>query len=515
MFNRKAIDMAVVNGDCRKRLAAISDPTRRQILHRRPRSSAKTSAGASGNPLNQIQRKHSSMSDNNDFSHGSVPRHILSLAVPMTLGQLVQIAYNLVDRIYIGHMEGTSSMALTGLGLTFPIVTIIMAFTNLFGTGGVPLFSIARGKRNAEAENRYMENTFLMLCISSVAIMLLCYLFMKPVLYLFGASDESYPYSAEYLKIYLIGTPFVMLSTGMNGFINAQGFGKTGMFTILFGAVANIILDPIFIFAFDMGIAGAAIATVLSQLLSAVWVLLFLTGKRALRRLRIRKARLHGATILEIMRLGVAGFIMQASNGAVQIAANNTLGAYGGDIYIGVMTVLNSVREVVLLPMQGLSNAAQPVIGYNLGAQKYDRIKAAIRFTTPISAVYAALCWLLIFLFPEPIMQLFNADPELLEKGAPAMHIFFFGFFMMAFHSVGQCVFVGLGKSRQAVCFSLLRKIIVVVPLTLLLPHIGGLGVTGVFVAEPISNFVSGVACFATMLWTVRRLTTADNRAGA
>ena len=219
------------------------------------------------------------MTEQNDFSTGSIPRHILTLAIPMTLAQLVQIAYNLVDRIYIGHMEGTSSMALTGLGLTFPIVTVIMAFTNLFGTGGAPLFSIARGRQNEEAEHRYMENTFLMLCISSVAITLLCYGFMKPVLYLFGASDESYPYAAEYLRVYLLGTPFVMISTGMNGFINAQGFGKTGMFTILFGAVANIILDPIFIFGFNMGIAGAAIATVISQLLSAVWVMLFLTGK--------------------------------------------------------------------------------------------------------------------------------------------------------------------------------------------------------------------------------------------
>ena len=450
------------------------------------------------------------MTEQNDFSTGSIPRHILTLAIPMTLAQLVQIAYNLVDRIYIGHMEGTSSMALTGLGLTFPIVTVIMAFTNLFGTGGAPLFSIARGRQNEEAEHRYMENTFLMLCISSVAITLLCYGFMKPVLYLFGASDESYPYAAEYLRVYLLGTPFVMISTGMNGFINAQGFGKTGMFTILFGAVANIILDPIFIFGFNMGIAGAAIATVISQLLSAVWVMLFLTGRRALCRLRIRRARLHGGTVWEIARLGVAGFIMQASNGAVQIAANNTLGSFGGDIYIGVMTVLNSVREVVLLPMQGLSNAAQPVIGYNLGARKHDRIREAIRFITPISVVYAALCWLLIFLFPEPIMAMFNSDPELLQKGAPAMHIFFFGFFMMAFHSIGQCVFVGLGKSRQAVCFSLLRKIVVVVPLTLLLPRIGGLGVSGVFLAESISNFVSGIACFAAMLWTVRRLGKTD-----
>lgn len=452
------------------------------------------------------------MSVENDFSVGSIPRHIIDLAIPMTLAQLVQMAYNLVDRIYIGHLPGTSSIALTGLGLTFPIITIIMAFTNLFSTGSVALYSIARGKQDAAAERRYMENAFLLLLLTSVVVMVLCFVFMHPILYLFGASDETYPYSAAYLRIYLIGTPLVMLATGMNGFINAQGYGKTGMFTILIGAIINIILDPIFIFVLDLGISGAAIATVISQLLSVIWVMAFLTSRRSLTPLRVRQARIDLTATKQITQLGIAGFVMQATNGIVQVAANNMLGIYGGDIYIGIMTVLNSVRDVVSLPLHGFTNAAQPVIGYNYGARKLGRIRQIIRFTTPVTVVYMALCWLIIFLLPQPIMHVFNSDPELLAKGTPAMHLFFFGFFFMAFQSVGQSTFVGLGKSKQATFFSLFRKVIIVVPLTIILPQIGGLGVMGVFLAEPISNFIGGLCCYCTMLWTVRHLSDSKQR---
>lgn len=452
------------------------------------------------------------MSVENDFSVGSIPRHIIDLAIPMTLAQLVQMAYNLVDRIYIGHLPGTSSIALTGLGLTFPIITIIMAFTNLFSTGSVALYSIARGKQDAAAERRYMENVFLLLLLTSVVVMVLCFAFMHPILYLFGASDETYPYSAAYLRIYLIGTPLVMLETGMNGFINAQGYGKTGMFTILIGAIINIILDPIFIFVLDLGISGAAIATVISQLLSVIWVMAFLTSRRSLTPLRVRQARIDLTATKQITQLGIAGFVMQATNGIVQVAANNMLGIYGGDIYIGIMTVLNSVRDVVSLPLHGFTNAAQPVIGYNYGARKLGRIRQIIRFTTPVTVVYMALCWLIIFLLPQPIMHVFNSDPELLAKGTPAMHLFFFGFFFMAFQSVGQSTFVGLGKSKQATFFSLFRKVIIVVPLTIILPQIGGLGVMGVFLAEPISNFIGGLCCYCTMLWTVRHLSDSKQR---
>ena len=446
------------------------------------------------------------MAEQNDFSQGSVTRHILSLALPMTVAQLVQILYNVVDRIYIGHLPGASSLALTGLGLTFPVVTLILAFTNLFGMGGAPLCSIARGRDDIPRAEQIMGNPLTMLLASSVVLTVLGYLLLQPLLYLFGASDETYPYAAAYLRIYLIGTPLAMVGTGMNGFINAQGFGRVGMVTTLMGAAANIVLDPIFIFLLDMGVSGAALATVLSQLLSAAWVMRFLLGKRTLLRLTLPNLRPRRALVGEITRLGVAGFVMSASNGAVQIACNTTLRAFGGDVYVGVMTVLSSVRDVVSLPCQGLNNAAQPVLGFNYGARQFGRVKQAIRFAACASVVYMLLAWLVVFLFPRQLMSVFNSSPALLDAGAPAMHLYFFGFFMMALQISAQSVFVGLGLSRQAIFFSILRKIIIVVPLTLLLPQVGGLGVTGVFLAEPISNFIGGAASFTTMLFTVRHL---------
>ena len=440
----------------------------------------------------------------NDFSQGSVYRHVLSLALPMTVAQLVQILYNVVDRIYIGHLPGASSLALTGLGLTFPVITLILAFTNLFGMGGAPLCSIARGRGDTERAERIMGSTLTMLLAASVVLTVLGQVFLRPLLFLFGASDDTWPYAAAYLRIYLIGTPLAMVGTGMNGFINAQGFGRVGMVTTLMGAAANIVLDPVFIFLLDMGVSGAAVATVLSQLLSAAWVMRFLLGRRTLLKLRPANLRPDWPLVGEIARLGTAGFVMSASNGAVQIACNTTLRAFGGDVYVGVMTVLSSVRDVVSLPCQGLNNASQPVLGFNFGARKYDRVVRVIRFTAATSVGYMLLAWLAVFLFPRPIMSVFNSSPALLDAGAPAMHLYFFGFFMMAPQISAQALSAGLGLSRQAIFFSILRKIIIVVPLTLLLPHVGGLGVTGVFLAEPISNFIGGAASFTTMVLTLR-----------
>lgn len=444
--------------------------------------------------------------ERNDFSVGSVWKHIVALAVPMTVAQLVQMLYNIVDRIYIGHLPGGSALALTGLGLTFPVVTLIMAFTNLFGMGGTPLFSIARGHRDIQRAEKIVGNTFSMLCICCLFLTVFCYLFLKPILYLFGASDSSYPYAEAYLRIYLLGTPFAMVGTGMNGFINAQGFAGTGMATILIGAAVNIVLDPVFIFVFDMGVPGAALATVFSQFLSAAWVVKFLLGKKTLFRLQKTCMRPEGKLLKEIVSLGMAGFVVSASNSAVQIACNATLRDFGGDVYVGVMTILNSVRDVVAMPMQGLTNASQPVLGFNLGAGAYGRIKKGIAFVTVAGVSYMLFAWLMLFLFPEPIMGIFNSDAALLEKGIPALHLYFFGFFMMAFQFVGQSTFVGLGMSKQSVFFSLLRKIIIVVPLTLILPHVAGFGVNGVFMAEPISNFIGGTASFTTMLVLVGRM---------
>ena len=438
-----------------------------------------------------------------DFGVGSVSAAILRLAVPMTLAQLINVLYSVVDRIYIGHLPHTSTEALTGIGLTLPVITMVTAFANLFGMGGAPLFSMERGRENIPKAQRIMGNSFSLLLISSVILSLFCYIFKAPLLYLFGASDTTYPYADAYLSIYLLGTVFVMISLGMNNFINAQGFGVTGMLTVSIGAVLNLILDPVFIFGLNMGIQGAALATILSQFVSAVWVFRFLTGKKAIIPLTRASMRLQGGLVKNISVLGTSGFIMSVTNSAVQIICNATLQQYGGDLYVGIMTVINSVREILNIPVNGLSNSGQPVMSFNYGARKYDRVKAAIRFVTISCIVFTLVIWALIFFFPHAFIHVFNSDPSLLKNGVPSMHIYFFGIFMMALQFAGQSTFVALNRPKQAVFFSLLRKVIIVVPLTILLPMAGSLGTDGVFMAEPVSNVIGGAACFVTMLITV------------
>ena len=440
----------------------------------------------------------------NDFSKGPVWRRIVAQAIPLTVAQLVQLLYNVVDRIYIGHLNGTDGLALTGIGLSFPIILIIGAFTNLYGTGGTPLFSMARGAKEPERAERILGNVFGLLLCTSLVLMSSAFIFRRPLLYLFGASDESYSYANAYLSIYLFGTPFAMMITGLNGFINAQGFPKFGMMTTLLGAVMNLILDPIFIFHFNMGVSGAALATVISQFVSAMWVLRFLTGKRALLRIRLSKIRISWPMTKEIITLGTAGFIMQGTNALVQIACNSTLSAFGGDLYIGLMSVIMSVREVLSLPVNGLTSGSQPVLGFNYGAKEYDRVKQAIRFISIAGTVYTVIMWAVVLMIPHLMISLFTNDEAMITTGPEMLRIYFFGFSFMVFQFSGQTSFQALGCAKQAIFFSLLRKAIIVVPLTLILPHLG-FGVRGVFLAEPISNIIGGLACFLTMWTTVYR----------
>lgn len=439
----------------------------------------------------------------NDFSQGPMWKNVLNQAIPLTIAQAVQVLYNVVDRIYLGHLPGASSLALTGVGLIFPIVALITAFGNLFSTGGTPLCAIARGAGEQERAEKIMNNTFSMLVITALILTALGYGFRKPVLYAFGASDDTYPYADAYLTIYLAGTLFTMLATGMNGFINAQGFPKIGMLTIILGAVLNVILDPIFIFVLDLGVRGAAIATVISQVVSCLWVLRFLTGKEALLRLKPSRMLPEGRLLREIVSLGIPGFIMAGTNCLVQVTCNATLKLHGGDSYIGVMTVINSVREIFSLPVAGLTHGSQPVLSFNYGAKKYDRVRSGIAFISLVGAVFTAICWALVLMTPRFLLGLFTDDALLLEMGVRSMQIYFFGFVFMSMQFAGQSTFVSLGKSRQAVFFSLLRKAFIVFPLTLLLPNLWGLGVDGVFLAEPISNLLGGAACFITMMCTV------------
>lgn len=439
-----------------------------------------------------------------DFSKGKVWKNIVSQAIPLSVAELVHLLYNIVDRIYIGHLNVPDNMALTGIGLTFPIVTLIAAFTALYGRGGTPLFSIARGAKEDDEADRIMGNAFTMLVITSVILLVVGYLFKEPILYLFGASDASYRYANEYLRIYLVGTPFVMITIGMNGFISAQGFPKIGMMTTVLGAVLNLILDPIFIFVFHMGVSGAALATVISQVASALWVLFFLTGKQAIHTLKKECLKVDLQRAKSIIGLGTAGFIIQATNSVVQIVCNITLQTFGGDLYVGIMTVLHSVREILSLPVTGITTGAQPVLGYNYGAKMNERVKEGIRFTAIIGTVYTMLAWILIMCIPNTLCSIFTTDPNVLAKGPAALNIYFFGFFFMSFQFAGQIVFQALGRAKQGIFFSLLRKVFIVVPLTLILPHLG-FGVNGVFLAEPISNAIGGLACFTTMWMTVYR----------
>lgn len=439
-----------------------------------------------------------------DFSEGKVWQNIVAQSIPLILAQFIQLLYNVVDRIYIGHLPGTDSMALTGVGLSFPLTILIAAFTFLFGTGGAPLFSIARGAKEEERAEKILGNTCSLLFLMSIVLFFFCFILRRPILYLFGASEDSYLYADAYLKIYLLGTMCSMLSTGLNGFINAQGFPRIGMLTTLLGAVLNLILDPIFIFGFHMGVGGAALATVLSQCVSCIWVLRFLTGKKALLRIKKIHLRIDKSLAKEIIILGMPGFIMQGTNCLVQVVCNASLKVYGGDLYVGIMTVINSAREILSLPVSGITNGAQPVLGYNYGAKEYEKVRQGIRFTGISGIIYTMLAWLLVILSPHLLLSIFTEDSVMIAAGADAFRLYFFGYFFMAFQFTGQSAFTALGYSYHAIFFSLLRKVVIVVPLTILLPKMG-MGVNGVFLAEPISNAVGGLACFVTMYMTLYR----------
>lgn len=446
----------------------------------------------------------------NDFSKGSIAKNILSLAVPLTVAQLTVVLYNVVDRAFIGHIDAIGRDAFTGIGLVMPATYIITAFANLCGTGGAPLFSIARGRGNDQRASRIMGVSFTLLILLGAVLTAAFYLFQTPFLYLVGGSDDTVVHARNYLQIYLVGVIPVMIGLGMNPFINAQGFGKTGMMTTLLGAVINLILDPVFIFGLHMGVQGAALATVIAQTCSAVWVLAFLTGKKAVLRLERKSFGLDWPILRRVCGLGLTGFTFSVTNSLVQALGNAQLQAYGaasgsGDLYVAAMTAIVSIREIVIQPVRGLTQGAQPVMGYNFGAGKYSRVRESIRFLTVSCLAYNVLIWILLLAFPRVFILMFNDDPGLLEVGVKTMRIYYAAYVMMSFQFIGQNTFVALGRAKNAVFFSLLRKVILVVPLMLVLPRMWGLGAYGVFASEPVSDVIGGAACFTTMMCTVWR----------
>ncbi len=443
------------------------------------------------------------MQQKNDFSRGDLKKTIIRLSLPLILAQMVNVLYNIVDRIYIGQMPGVGVTVLAGVGLTFPIITMVSAFAALAGNGGAPLCSIARGEKNDEKAERIMGNSFAMLLFFGAACTVVGFAVKEPLLWALRASEETFPYANEYLTIYLFGSVFVMISLGLNPFINAQGFTRRGMVTVVIGAAANIILDPLLIYALDMGVRGAALATVIAQGLSAAYTLIFLTGKKCILKLRLRTMKPDFSIIRRILGLGLSNFTMKLTESAVQLVCNFQLAAFGGDMYITAMTVINSVRQVIMMPMHGLSEGMQPVVGYNYGAKRYDRVREGISFLAKICMAYAFMVWGVTELFPGVLIKIFNQDPALLEVGIPSMRLYFAAFFAMWMQMAGQYSFVALGKARQATFFSLLRKAFIVVPLALILPHY--VGVNGVFWAEIVSDLVGSATCFTTFMLTVWR----------
>ena len=426
----------------------------------------------------------------------------MHLAIPMTLAQLLNVGYNIVDRFFIGHIPGEATLSMTALGISMPIITLASAFAHLCGIGGPPLFSMERGKGDDEEAAYVMGNCFSLLLCMGITLTVVGLLLREPMLYLFGASDETYALAEGYLSIYLLGSVFVMITMGMNNFINAQGFGRTGMIAVAIGAITNTILDPILIFGLDLGVQGAAIATVVAQFCAALWTVRFLTGSKALIPIRRKYLKLKLSRVKKISVLGITGFTMSATNSLVQISFNTNLQLFGGDPYVGVMTIVNTVREIISLPALALTDSTQPMISYNYGAKNYGRIKTAIRFMMVTTIGYTLVMWFIVHRFPQFFIGLFSDDPEQFIIGIPAMRTYYFGFFMMALQFIGQTVFLALGKAKKGIFFSLLRKVIIVVPLTFILPRMG-FGVLGTFAAEPVSNFVGGLACFTTMMLTV------------
>ena len=440
-----------------------------------------------------------------DFENGTVTGNILEAALPMLVAQILNLLYNIVDRIYIARIAEVGTAALGAVGLCFPLIVIITAFANLFGNGGAPLFAIQRGQKDERKAVAIMDTSFTMVCASAIVLMVIGFLFARPILILFGASDNSLVYALPYMMIYLLGTLPSMVAVGMNPFINAQGYSLIGMYSVAVGAGANLLLDPLFIFGLGFGVRGAAIATVLSQCLSAIFVFYFLTKKSELKVRLLKKNEIAACMgyAKNIISLGMAGFIMQLTNSLVTICCNNVLSVTGGDIYISVMTIVSSVRQLVETPIHAMSEGSSPILSYNYGARRPARVRKAGMVMGAMILAYSAVIWSIIILEPRPLIRIFSSDVQLTKDAVPALNQYFAAFIFMDLQYMGQTVFKSLNKKKQAIFFSLLRKVFIVVPLTYLMPYVLHMGTDGVFLAEPVSNVIGGTLCFATMLITV------------
>ena len=432
-----------------------------------------------------------SMSKEVDLGKEPVKHLLWILAIPAITSQLVNALYNMVDRMYIGHIPQIGSTALTGVGVCFPIIMIISAFAYLVGMGGAPRASIFMGKKDNQMAEKIMGNCFSALVITSIILTVLVLIFQEPLLYLFGASDNTIVYAKQYISIYAVGTIFVQLTLGLNAFISAQGFSKISMLTVIIGAVTNIILDPIFIFGFHLGVRGAAIATVLSQALSAIWAVWFLSSKQSTLHLKKENFKITPAILLPCVALGVAPFAMQATESILVLCFNSSLLKYGGDLAVGAMTILSSIMQFALLPLQGITQGGQPIISYNYGARNPERVRQAFKLQTICSFSYAALLWAAVELFPSMFVAIFTNDPQLSVITQWALRIYMAAVMLMGLQTSCQQSFIAFGNSKVSAFLAIFRKIILLIPLIFILPLFIEDKVFAVFLAEPIADTVA------------------------
>lgn len=440
-----------------------------------------------------------------DEKLGTAPlgRLIFSLAIPAVVAQLINVIYNMVDRIYIGHIPDVGAEALAGLGLSLPVILLIQAFSSLAGMGGAPQASIQLGKGNREAAEKILGNSVTML-LGFAALLTVGFYFVKePLLYLFGASDATIPYAQDYLNIYLAGTVFVMAYQGLNMYISCQGHARTAMISVLIGAILNIGLDPLFIFGMGMGIKGAALATILSQGISAIWVVSFLLSKRTGLKIRRQNLRLNARVCGAILALGISPFIMQSTESLISIVLNRGLQQYGGDIYVGVLTILQSVMQLIVIPVQGFSQGTQPIISYNYGAQKIDRVRKTFQTALSIIWGFSFVFTGIVMLFPKAFVGLFTSEQELLALSASKLPLFLAGLLIFGIQMTCQNTFMGLGKAKISLFIALWRKVILLIPLALILPHFAG--VDGIYWSEPIADTVSALTAGLLFIITVWR----------
>lgn len=433
------------------------------------------------------------MNEDKDFlGKEPVGKLLLKLALPTVTAQIINMLYNIVDRIYIGHIPEIGEAALTGVGVCMPLIMIVTAFSAFAAYGGAPRASIYMGQGDHDSAEKTLGNCFAVQFIISVLLTAALLLWNRDFLMAFGASDKTIGYGVEYMNIYAIGTIFVQMTLGMNAFITAQGFARTGMFSVLIGAVANIVLDPIFIFGFNMGVAGAAWATIISQAMSCAWVLLFLCGKKTHLRLRVKYMRMNRKIVLPSLALGLSSFIMQASESIISICFNSSLQSYGGDIAVGAMTILTSVMQFAMLPLQGLGQGAQPIISYNYGARNPERVKAAFKLLLKSSLVYSTLLWALVMLFPQAFAAMFTSSETLMTFTQKALRIYMACLLLFGIQIACQMTFTSLGNAKASILVAVMRKFILLIPLIYIMPLLFSADkTTAVYMAEPVADFIA------------------------